>query len=39
MFVHGTQVQERLTKQIADWLTEELRPDGVGVVVEASTCA
>lgn len=29
------QVQERLTKQIADWLTEQLRPKGVGVVIEA----
>ncbi len=35
LFAHGTQVQERLTKQIADWLSTHLRPDGVGVVVEA----
>jgi GTP cyclohydrolase IA len=35
MFAHGAQVQERLTKQIADWLTEELEPNGVGVVIEA----
>jgi GTP cyclohydrolase I len=35
MFAHGTQVQERLTKQIADWLTRELEPQGVGVVIEA----
>jgi GTP cyclohydrolase I len=35
MFAHGTQVQERLTKQIADWLTRELQPNGVGVVIEA----
>jgi GTP cyclohydrolase I len=35
LFAHGVQVQERLTKQIADWLTEHLRPEGVGVVVEA----
>jgi GTP cyclohydrolase I len=35
MFAHGTQVQERLTKQIADWLTKELEPNGVGVVIEA----
>jgi GTP cyclohydrolase I len=35
MFAHGTQVQERLTKQIADWLTQELEPNGVGVVIEA----
>ncbi|MEU4243571.1 GTP cyclohydrolase I FolE [Actinoplanes sp. NPDC026619] len=35
MFAHGTQVQERLTKQIADWLTRELQPNGVGVVIDA----
>jgi GTP cyclohydrolase IA len=35
LFAHGAQVQERLTKQIADWLTEHLEPKGVGVVVEA----
>jgi GTP cyclohydrolase I len=35
MFAHGTQVQERLTKQIADWLIEQLEPSGVGVVIEA----
>jgi GTP cyclohydrolase I len=29
------QVQERLTAQIADWLTETLQPKGVGVVLEA----
>jgi GTP cyclohydrolase I len=29
------QVQERLTKQIADALTETLKPQGVGVVLEA----
>jgi GTP cyclohydrolase I len=29
------QVQERLTKQVADWLQEELRPRGVGVVIDA----
>jgi len=33
------QVQERLTKQVADWLHEQLRPTGVGVVIEAEhTC-
>ena len=33
------QVQERLTKQVADHLAEQLRPRGVGVVVEAEhTC-
>jgi GTP cyclohydrolase IA len=35
LFAHGTQVQERLTKQIADWLTAHLKPKGVGVVIEA----
>ncbi|MGS2616303.1 GTP cyclohydrolase I FolE [Micromonospora sp. LZ34] len=35
LFAHGPQVQERLTKQIGDWLTAHLRPKGVGVVVEA----
>jgi GTP cyclohydrolase I len=29
------QVQERMTQQIADWLTDELDPRGVGVVLEA----
>ena len=33
------QRQERLTKQIADWLDAQLRPRGVGVVIEAEhTC-
>jgi GTP cyclohydrolase I len=32
-------VQERLTKQVADWLEDNLTPRGVGVVVEAEhTC-
>lgn len=35
LFAHGPQVQERLTKQIADWLAAELAPKGVGVVIEA----
>lgn len=38
-FAARPQVQERLTKQIADWLTEQLDPRGVGVVIEAEhTC-
>ncbi|WP_030906556.1 GTP cyclohydrolase I FolE [Streptomyces sp. NRRL F-5126] len=38
-FACRPQVQERLTKQIADWLDEHLDPQGVGVVVEAEhTC-
>jgi GTP cyclohydrolase IA len=35
LFAHGPQVQERLTKQVADWLTTHLHPTGVGVVIEA----
>jgi GTP cyclohydrolase I len=34
-FARSLQVQERLTKQIADWLQWELHPKGVGVVLEA----
>lgn len=34
-FACRAQVQERLTKQIADWLAEHLQPKGVGVVIEA----
>ena len=35
MFARGLQVQERLTKQVADWLEAHLEPKGVGVVIEA----
>jgi GTP cyclohydrolase I len=35
LFAHGPQVQERLTKQVADWLDGQLSPRGVGVVVDA----
>ncbi|GAA5107262.1 GTP cyclohydrolase I FolE [Haloechinothrix salitolerans] len=35
LFAHDLQVQERLTKQVADWLAEHLTPKGVGVVIEA----
>jgi GTP cyclohydrolase I len=35
LFARSLQVQERLTKQVADWLERELAPRGVGVVVEA----
>jgi GTP cyclohydrolase I len=34
-FARDLQIQERLTVQIADWLQTELRPAGVGVVLEA----
>jgi GTP cyclohydrolase I len=38
-FACRPQVQERLTKQTADWLGEHLEPKGVGVVIEAEhTC-
>ena len=35
LFARDLQVQERLTKQVADWLQEQLSPKGVGVVLEA----
>jgi GTP cyclohydrolase I len=35
LFAHAPQVQERLTKQVADWLATNLQPKGVGVVIEA----
>jgi GTP cyclohydrolase I len=34
-FARNLQVQERLTKQVADWLHRELDPRGVGVVIRA----
>lgn len=34
-FACRPQVQERLTKQVADWLQTQLEPQGVGVVIEA----
>ena len=34
-FARNLQVQERLTTQVARWLDSELRPKGVGVVIEA----
>ncbi|MBE3011607.1 GTP cyclohydrolase I FolE [Microbispora sp. NEAU-D428] len=38
-FARRPQVQERLTKQVADWIADRLRPAGVGVVIEAEhTC-
>jgi GTP cyclohydrolase I len=35
LFARDLQVQERLTKQVADWLQQHLQPKGVGVVLEA----
>ncbi len=35
LFALDLQVQERLTKNVADWLEENLQPRGVGVVLEA----
>lgn len=34
-FAHGLQLQERLTAQVAGWLQDQLKPKGVGVVLEA----
>ena len=34
-FASDLQTQERLTKQVADWLDQHLHPKGVGVVIEA----
>jgi GTP cyclohydrolase I len=34
-FARGLQVQERLTSQVGAWLTTNLQPRGVGVVIEA----
>jgi GTP cyclohydrolase I len=34
-FARRLQVQERLTKQVGDWLSDRLAPQGVGVVIEA----
>ena len=36
MYSRRLQVQERMTRQIADFLMERLQPKGVGVVMEAS---
>jgi GTP cyclohydrolase I len=36
MYARRLQIQERMTKQIADFLMERLAPKGVGVVIEAS---
>ena len=35
LFARELQLQERLTCQVADWLRDNLRPKGVGVVIEA----
>ena len=35
LFARDLQVQERLTTQVAGWLTEQLAPRGAGVVVDA----
>lgn len=36
MYARRLQVQERMTRQIADFLRDLLRPQGVGVVIEAT---
>jgi GTP cyclohydrolase I len=39
MFARRLQVQERLTTQVATWLTQHVQAKGVGVVLEAEhTC-
>ncbi|MEA4812086.1 MAG: GTP cyclohydrolase I FolE [Anaerolineaceae bacterium] len=35
MFAHRLQVQERMTQQIAELINEEIKPQGVAVVIEA----
>jgi GTP cyclohydrolase IA len=35
-FASDLQTQERLTTQVADWLDLQLKPKGVGVVIEAN---
>jgi GTP cyclohydrolase I len=35
LFARRPQIQERLTKQVAHWLQDQLQPAGVGVVIEA----
>jgi GTP cyclohydrolase I len=35
LFARDLQVQERLTKQVADWIQQHLQPNGLGVVIEA----
>ena len=35
LFARRPQVQERLTRQVADWLQAQLGPRGVGVIIEA----
>jgi GTP cyclohydrolase I len=35
LFARDLQIQERLTKQVADWLQAHLAPKGIGVVIEA----
>ena len=36
LFAKRPQVQERMTQQVARWLDEQLRPEGVGVVLDAT---
>lgn len=36
LFSRRLQIQERLTNQIADFLNDNLKPDGVGVIIRAT---
>jgi GTP cyclohydrolase I len=36
MYARRLQIQERMTQQIADFLNDRLKPQGVGVVIEAN---
>ena len=36
MFARRLQVQERLTEQVADAITEIINPEGVAVIIEAT---
>ena len=38
IFSHRLQVQERLTEQVMQCINDTLKPQGVMVVIEASTC-
>ena len=39
LFSRRLQIQERLTTQIAETIQKVIEPQGVGVVIDAATCA